>query len=487
LGEARPDGGGQGFPSPAERGFPPVPGPATGPRPAVTGPNRAAGAADRTGGSSTWPAARADQAATGSYRAATGPHRAATGPQAAVTGPNRAATADLGRTAEPRWPDDDGGSDGSPEARRPGGRAEDATRSIPVAGAPPGGWLPRPGTDETRLDGLTSSDVAADAGKARGRRAAAADAAPEAPAKRSRRDTKPPKAPKSKRKTPEQPAASAAAPLQPAAAQAAGLAQAAAPERARTRPETPQPAPPRRAARDAGTAEPAKAGRGSGRPRPGRRTGRRRIRLYAAAGGVVVIAGAAVAFELMQGGGPTGPAHQIVTPKQIGSYVQAPALAASMKASQVRRSIVTQSNGEASNVVAAVYESSGSSPSPSPSPGHGSTAPGSSASSGASAPAPGDAADSQIVLLIGGNLTGTSASDFITSFIGKLPGAVTTAAGPLGGEAACVPSSGGNPAECAWADNDTFGLVASPTLSAQALAGELRQMRVQVEQRTHRP
>jgi len=190
-----------------------------------------------------------------------------------------------------------------------------------------------------------------------------------------------------------------------------------------------------------------------------------------------------VAFEMLQGSGPSGPVHQIVTPQQIGSYAQAPALAASMKAAQVRRSIVAQSNGEASNVVAAVYESSASQPSPSASPGHGSTR----ASSGTASPsAPGSSATSQIVLFIGGNLSGTSASSFITSFIGKLPGAVTTAAGPLGGEAACVPSAGGNPAECAWADNDTFGLVASPTLGAQALASELRQMRLQVEHRTHR-
>jgi hypothetical protein len=202
--------------------------------------------------------------------------------------------------------------------------------------------------------------------------------------------------------------------------------------------------------------------------------------VYAAVGGVVVIAGAAGAFQMLQGGGPSGPVHQILTPARIGTYAQAPALAASMKAAQVRHSIVAQSNGEASNVVAAVYESTASQPSPSPSPGHGRTAP-----SGASPTAPGGT--SQIVLFIGGNLSGTSASSFITSFIGKLPGAVTTAAGPLGGEAACVPSAGGNPAECAWADNDTFGLVASPTLDAQALASELRQMRPQVEQRTHRP
>jgi hypothetical protein len=232
--------------------------------------------------------------------------------------------------------------------------------------------------------------------------------------------------------------------------------------------------------RDTGAAEaPPRPGRG----RAGRRTSRRRARrVYAAVGGVVVIAGAAVAFEMLQASAPSGPAHQISTPQRIGSYVQAPALAASMKASQVRRSIVTQSNGEASNVVAAVYESSASQPSPSTSPGHGSTGP----SSGSASPStPGSAANSQIVLFIGGNLSGTSASSFITSFIGKLPGAVATAAGPLGGEAACVPSAGGNPAECAWADNDTFGLVASPTLGAQALASELRQMRLQVEHRTH--
>ena len=191
--------------------------------------------------------------------------------------------------------------------------------------------------------------------------------------------------------------------------------------------------------------------------------------MYAAVGGVLVIAGAAVTFEALHGGTPPGPAHQIVTPQRIGSYAQAPALAATVRAAQVRRAIVTQSNGEASNVVAAVYESTVSQPSASPSPAAGT----------GSAAGP---AVTQIVLFIGGNLSGTSASSFISSFIGRLD-AAPTSAGPLGGEAACVPSSGGNPAECAWADNDTFGVVTSSTLGAQALASELRQMRPQVERR----
>jgi hypothetical protein len=171
-----------------------------------------------------------------------------------------------------------------------------------------------------------------------------------------------------------------------------------------------------------------------------------------AAGAAVVAAGAA-AFELMPAS-PGGPVHAIVIPQVLGSYTQAPALAASMKAAQLRNSIMSQSSGEASHVVAAVYEDSAS-------------------PAASSAP--------QIILFIGGNLSRSSPSSFISSFIGRLPGAVTTAAGSLGGAAACIPSVSGNPAECAWADSDTFGLVASPTLGAQALATEMRQMRLKVE------
>jgi hypothetical protein len=168
-----------------------------------------------------------------------------------------------------------------------------------------------------------------------------------------------------------------------------------------------------------------------------------------------VVAVSALAFEFLPSG--SGPVHVISTPERLGAYTQAPALAKSMRAAQLRENIVAQSSGEASHVVDAVYEDS-------------------TGSVAKSAP--------EIILFIGGNLSGSSASSFITSFIGRLPGAVTTAAGSLGGAAACVPSISGRPAECAWADNDTFGLVASPTLGAQALANELRQVRAQVEHRT---
>jgi hypothetical protein len=169
---------------------------------------------------------------------------------------------------------------------------------------------------------------------------------------------------------------------------------------------------------------------------------------------VASFAAAAAAFELLPGG--SGPAHVITTPQRLGSYVQAPALAATMHATQLLSNIVSQSSGEASHVAAVVYQSNAGS---------------------------GGQASPDIILFIGGNLSGSSASSFISSFIGRLPGAFTTSAGSLGGAAACVPGVSGRPAECAWADNDTFGLVASTTLGGQALANEMRQLRPQVEHR----
>jgi hypothetical protein len=131
-----------------------------------------------------------------------------------------------------------------------------------------------------------------------------------------------------------------------------------------------------------------------------------------------------------------------------------------MGAAALQKQIVASSSGEAKHVVYAVYED----------------ATGRAARHGP-----------QIILFIGGNRSGTSASSFMSSFAGKLAGAATTSPGSMGGAAACVPSVAGRLAECAWADDDTFGVVASPTLSAAALASELRTVRPLVEKRTSRP
>jgi hypothetical protein len=168
---------------------------------------------------------------------------------------------------------------------------------------------------------------------------------------------------------------------------------------------------------------------------------------------VIVIAGLVAVLASNLTGGGSGPAHSISTPSRLIAYTQEPALAAGMGAQALRSEIVKKGNGEASHVVDAVYEDSTSA----------------AAKSGP-----------LIILFIGGNLSG-SASSFISSFTGLLPSAFVTSPGSMGGQAACVPGYSGHPTECAWADDDTFGLIASPTLSAAALGKELRTIRPLVE------
>jgi hypothetical protein len=178
-----------------------------------------------------------------------------------------------------------------------------------------------------------------------------------------------------------------------------------------------------------------------------KRKGRRRRRLIAAVVIFCVLAaGGGVGYRYLEARG--GPPHVVSAPSRLLGYLQQPAMAKNMDAQQLRREIEAKGRGEASHVVDAVYEN----------------------------------AKSQIILFIGGNLSG-SASSFISSFTGMLPNSFVTRPGSLGGEAACVPGASTRPAECAWADNDTFGLIASPDTSANALASELRQIRPLVEHR----
>jgi hypothetical protein len=151
----------------------------------------------------------------------------------------------------------------------------------------------------------------------------------------------------------------------------------------------------------------------------------------------------------------SGPDHTITVPAKLLGFTQQAGLAKGMNAQALRADIVRKSSGEATHVVDGVYEANAGS---------------------------GTTSSPLIILFIGGNLSG-SASSFISSFTGMMPGAYSTSAGKLGGLAACVPGTAGRPAECAWADNDTFGLFASPALSAAALGKDMRSMRPLVEHR----
>jgi hypothetical protein len=209
---------------------------------------------------------------------------------------------------------------------------------------------------------------------------------------------------------------------------------------------------------DGGAVSPA-ARRGSARK--GARSGRHLtfglvripLRAVVVSGSAMVAVLAAAAYLLLLAPQPT---HSITVPARLGRYVRQSSVA-SATALQLRSKIVAGARGEVKNVVGAVYEQ---------------------------LTGPGTSTGPQVVVFIGGNLTGSgSAGGFISGFKSELHGSFSTSAGRLGGQAACAPASQGRLAECAWADNDTFGVVVSATLHARALAAEMRQMRPLIEHR----
>lgn len=163
-------------------------------------------------------------------------------------------------------------------------------------------------------------------------------------------------------------------------------------------------------------------------------------------GGLAIVAVLAVAGYVLL---TPQVAHVVSVPASLNGYVRQPARA-SQTAQELKSRILTRAGGAVSNVVAATYEKPAAS---------------------------GSGSGPQIIVFIGGN--SSSGGDFISG-ITQLRGSFTTSAGPLGGQAACAPGTNG-PAECAWADGDTFGVLVSATLNATGLASEMRLMRPLVE------
>jgi hypothetical protein len=194
-----------------------------------------------------------------------------------------------------------------------------------------------------------------------------------------------------------------------------------------------------------------------------RRTGQRRggsndRRLWLGLAGVVVVAAAAIVgiikYEFPTHGGP---AHVMATPTTIGAYARTMDLEHEADVAALKQKVIAMSAGQASHVVSAVYESG-------------------KASAGNTA---------QIIMFIGGHLANADPAASITSFTQQFKGAQVVSAGGQDGKAACVQDGTGanSVAMCAWFDNDSFGEVVSPTMSASALASAMRTVRPAVEVR----
>jgi hypothetical protein len=189
----------------------------------------------------------------------------------------------------------------------------------------------------------------------------------------------------------------------------------------------------------------------------GRRRGRSNDhRLWLGLGAVVVVAAAAIGgivkFEF--GSHQDGPAHTLATPATIGDYTRTKGLERQADVDALKQKLIQASHGQASNFVTAVYESGNS--------------------------AAGN--DTQIVMFVGAHLANADPAAAVAAFTQQVKGAMVVSPGPGGGKAVCLPE-GSAEALCAWFDNDSMGIVDSPSMKSAALAKEMQAMRPSVEVR----
>ncbi|HEY3953231.1 MAG TPA: hypothetical protein VGM53_07640 [Streptosporangiaceae bacterium] len=183
----------------------------------------------------------------------------------------------------------------------------------------------------------------------------------------------------------------------------------------------------------------------------------RKTWLLSGAGVLVLVCAVAAAVVMLGRGGPSGPRHSLTTPTRLGAFNSSSKLTKQMNVGAIERNIIEQSSGQASHLVSSVYEA------------------GSPVAGGTPA---------QVMLFIGGQLAGGTPATSVQSFTEHFKGAERTAAGSLGGDAACVGAQAkgtGGQTVCAWFDNNTFGELVSPNMPVSALASELRAIRPDVE------
>jgi len=190
-------------------------------------------------------------------------------------------------------------------------------------------------------------------------------------------------------------------------------------------------------------------------------TGRRRAgsgdrRLWFGLGGVMAVAAAAI-FLIIQFEFPSasGPTHTLSIPDKIGSYAISNAVG-SKDLTSLRQEFVQMTHGQATDVLSGAFQAGG----------------------------PTTGGTPEIVMTIDAHLANDNASSSIAGFMSDYKDAAMEPAGPLGGQAACAESAAGtadNVAICAWFDNDSFGVLVSPSMNAKVLAGQLQTFRSAVE------
>jgi len=147
------------------------------------------------------------------------------------------------------------------------------------------------------------------------------------------------------------------------------------------------------------------------------------------------------------------PSYVLAVPKQIGSYARDQPAEQQLGLSHSEQYLTQIDPGHVSGIVAAIYDAGGPASSP------------------------------DRVAVIAGRLVHSPPADVIKSFTQQETAEANapegTAAGPLGGQAACAGK--GSSGICIWADRDTVGVLVSATLNASSLARVMLIIRSGVE------
>jgi len=198
--------------------------------------------------------------------------------------------------------------------------------------------------------------------------------------------------------------------------------------------------------------------------RGGKRRGRSSDRRqWMALGAIAIVAAGAIGGVLVKHVFPSGgPAHTIAAPATLDGFSQSTTLEKESNVASLAQSFASESGGSASGLASAVYLK-GSLGTTSTTGGGGSTA--------------------QEFVFVGGKLSGSNPSASITNFEQNFPGTSTVTPGALGGEEACTTTTtgGDNEAMCVWFDNDTFGALLSPSMTAAKLGATMNQLRPGLE------
>jgi hypothetical protein len=190
----------------------------------------------------------------------------------------------------------------------------------------------------------------------------------------------------------------------------------------------------------------------------GRRRGRSGDRRqWMALGAIAVVAAGAIGLVLMKyvSSGPSGPAHQVVAPQAADGFTRSANLEKQLGVSAEAAKVEQASGGKASDLVSAVYQQGGLTP----------------------------GSNAQIFMFVGGKLAGADPSASVANFEQTYQGSAAVSAGSLGGKAACAEThlNGQSASMCVWFDNDTFGTVASPTMTTAKLAATMDAVRPSLE------